>query len=156
MRSHTHTRNSHRQRGSNFACLVCMPYLSSLICMYALYVCTHTTASYERCFGFECLVCMSYVYAVFVCLVSMMYALYVSLICMPCMYASYVCLTRMPCMHTSKPPAVLWQQLSRFPLVYYVEGTALEQTDLVRAGVRLNMCAYVHSTLQFTTWRVLL
>jgi hypothetical protein len=35
----------------------------------------------------------------------------------------------------SKPPAVLWQQLSRFPMVYYVQGNALEQCDLVRAGV---------------------
>jgi hypothetical protein len=35
----------------------------------------------------------------------------------------------------SKPPAVLWQQLSRFPSVYFVEGTALQPSDLVRAGV---------------------
>jgi len=33
------------------------------------------------------------------------------------------------------PPAMLWQQISRFPEVYFVQGTPLEQRDLVRAGV---------------------
>jgi hypothetical protein len=30
---------------------------------------------------------------------------------------------------------MLWQQISRFPEVYFVQGTPLEQRDLVRAGV---------------------
>ena len=58
-----------------YVCLICMPYLMGMPCMYAVYECLHASAADgkpAKAYAAYA-ICMPYMYALYVCLMSMPY-----------------------------------------------------------------------------------